>query len=209
MKTNLKEIEIDQNPEVLEIKKDVVKLNKTAQALLVQSDEDVIKATELLSKVKDRANRLEKARTFLVKPLNDHIKTINASFKALSEPLAKIEAYVKQQVVKYRQVVEAKRVEEEKKLQEKFEKKQEKLKEQGKETFDLKPTIEATPIKIASKSGAITAKKVWQFEIIDETKIPREYLIVDERKIREAIRNGVREINGVRIYETESIAVNL
>jgi hypothetical protein len=35
--------------------------------------------------------------------------------------------------------------------------------------------------------------------------VPRAYLIVDEKKIREAIKMGVTEIPGIRIFTTQRI----
>jgi DNA polymerase III alpha subunit (gram-positive type) len=56
-----------------------------------------------------------------------------------------------------------------------------------------------------SESGvAAYQRKTWTFEITDETQIPREYLKVDEGKIRDAIKMGARDIAGIRIYETST-----
>jgi len=56
-----------------------------------------------------------------------------------------------------------------------------------------------------SESGvAAYQRKTWTFEIKDERQIPREYLKVDESKIRDAIKMGAREIVGIRIYESST-----
>ena len=49
--------------------------------------------------------------------------------------------------------------------------------------------------------------KTWAFEITDASTVPRAYLIVDEKAIRQAVRDGVRTIPGVRIYQEESLRV--
>jgi len=49
--------------------------------------------------------------------------------------------------------------------------------------------------------------KRWTFEVQDATKVPREYMIVHEPSIRQAINAGIREIPGVRIYQDESITL--
>ena len=51
------------------------------------------------------------------------------------------------------------------------------------------------------------ATKTWAFEITDQASIPREYLQVDETKIREAVRTGIRAIAGVRIFQKDSISL--
>jgi hypothetical protein len=51
------------------------------------------------------------------------------------------------------------------------------------------------------------AKKVWKHSVVDPNLVPREYLVVDETKIRAAIRDGAREIPGVTIFQETQIAV--
>lgn len=48
----------------------------------------------------------------------------------------------------------------------------------------------------------------WYFRVTDETKVPREWLKVDETKIGKAVRraeNPVREIDGIEIYSEEQV----
>lgn len=76
---------------------------------------------------------------------------------------------------------------------------------------EVKGTIisAATPSYIPSfgspKVKGLT--KRWTFEITDTAQVPREFLQVDEKKIREAIAAGERSIAGVRIYQDESISL--
>lgn len=49
--------------------------------------------------------------------------------------------------------------------------------------------------------------KRWVFEVTAASLVPREYLQVDEKKIREAVGSGIRSIPGVRIYQDESITL--
>jgi flagellar biosynthesis GTPase FlhF len=46
--------------------------------------------------------------------------------------------------------------------------------------------------------------KTWKFEILDILLVPREYLIVNDKKLREVIHAGFRDIPGVRIFEESS-----
>jgi hypothetical protein len=48
----------------------------------------------------------------------------------------------------------------------------------------------------------------WAFEVIDLDRVPREYMSLDVAVVRDAItRNGVREIPGLRIFQTEALRV--
>ncbi len=49
--------------------------------------------------------------------------------------------------------------------------------------------------------------KVWTFKIIDPLLVPKEYLVIDGSLIRVAIRNGVRQIPGLSIYEETRVAI--
>lgn len=62
------------------------------------------------------------------------------------------------------------------------------------------------PTTVKSMMGTATIRKTWDFEIEDETQVPRAYMIIDTSKIRIAVRNGIRSIPGVRIFEKENIA---
>lgn len=54
-----------------------------------------------------------------------------------------------------------------------------------------------------TEDGTMTMKKEWSFEIEDISKIPREYLKVDETAIKKAIKSGVRTLSGVKIFEQD------
>jgi type I site-specific restriction-modification system R (restriction) subunit len=55
-------------------------------------------------------------------------------------------------------------------------------------------------------SGSATYKKVIDFEVVDPLKVPKKYLQVDLVAIRKAVRSGVKEISGVRIFEDTKIS---
>jgi hypothetical protein len=58
---------------------------------------------------------------------------------------------------------------------------------------------------VRAESGAAAfQRKSWEFELTDIDAVPRDYLILDEKKVRDAIRMGIRTIPGIRIYEHTS-----
>lgn len=59
------------------------------------------------------------------------------------------------------------------------------------------------------EDGSITMKKVWEFAIDDPDLIPDEYLVVDEDLIKQAVKNGVRNIKGVRIFQTTQTSMRV
>lgn len=60
----------------------------------------------------------------------------------------------------------------------------------------------------APKVAGIKTREVWLFEITDPAAVPREYLMVDESKIRKVVNalKGDTQIGGVRVYADKSLA---
>jgi regulator of protease activity HflC (stomatin/prohibitin superfamily) len=219
---------MDMQTKLVEIGKDVEKITASATKVVIKSAADMTGASELLKQVVARKKRIEELRLFFTKPLNDHIKDINASFKRTMGPLEAIDSDIRGKMVAYRQV-EAERLEKERQKEAErqrkaFEKEQEKkrqeaaklkgaekkeaLQEIKQETFVADTTAIKQSTAVESDSGKTSFSKVWEYEIINEGLIPRKYLKVDERLIGQAVRSGgIREIPGVRIYETERPSV--
>jgi cell division protein FtsN len=197
----------------------IEELNKIVESLVVTNAEEEKKAVEILGKIKQYQKRSEDNRTTLVKPLNDHVKMINARFKETSAPLVAMERKAKSVILKFKQA-EQKRLDEERKKQEEEDRKafeaerKKKLEEANnrKEKKEIKqeeftptekPVEKKTPVR--TESGTASTKKVWNFEVIDPTTVPDDYKVIDEKLIRVAVRNGVREIKGVRIFEEDQL----
>jgi len=47
--------------------------------------------------------------------------------------------------------------------------------------------------------------KRWTFEVVNLDEVPREYLMIDDKKVKEAIKNEVREIKGLNIKQSKSV----
>ena len=90
---------------------------------------------------------------------------------------------------------------------EEAEKLQEKLNAEAKEKNIEAPQVAAPvmpePEKVArSETGsAAYSRKDWTFEVQDAAQVPREYCEVSAKLIRNAVKAGIREIPGVRIYK--------
>lgn len=58
---------------------------------------------------------------------------------------------------------------------------------------------------IITEEGSMTRKFGYKWEIEDEGQIPREFLSIDEKKIKEAMKSGIREIKGLKIIQNEEL----
>lgn len=65
------------------------------------------------------------------------------------------------------------------------------------------PTIVRDVARVVTSTGTkATASTYWKGDVEDPTKIPREYLMPNQAAIDAAVKGGIRDIPGVRIYET-------
>lgn len=145
-----------------------------------------------------------------------------AAKKKHAEPVQKAEATVKGKMSSYAAEEERKRIAEEKRLQEDARRREEEIRIQAAidaEAAGEKEAAEAiiaapviAPIVVVKsevpKMDGISHRSVWKFRISDETKIPREYLKVDEVKIGGVVRSmkGMTAIPGVEVYEEKVIS---
>jgi hypothetical protein len=71
------------------------------------------------------------------------------------------------------------------------------------------PEVQLPKATVAApaKPAGVSTRKVWKHRIVDPSAVPREYLMIDEKGIRSAVREGVREIPGVVIEQVDEMAV--
>lgn len=116
------------------------------------------------------------------------------------KPLDEAEEVVKRKILKWRRTEAERSAEEERILMEA----RAVLKEAEIELPDID---HVSPMPIENKIGNVQAVKRWTFEVIDADKIPRAYLILNTVSINSMIRQGLRDIPGLRIYQEESLSI--
>jgi hypothetical protein len=77
------------------------------------------------------------------------------------------------------------------------------------EMANLRASAPMEPTRIRGDYGATAyVTRTWTFEVIDLDRVPREYMSLDVEVVREAItKHGVREIPGLRIFQSENLRV--
>ena len=218
----MKETKAVETPEqkIVEIKKDIIVIEKQSQKVaVVNSEADVQEATEFLGQLKGRFDRVEQLRLFFVEDPTKHIAKVNKMFREQKEPLDVMLRKVKRAVGDYRMEEDRKAQAEEDRLQKLRDAKNKRREEKGKEA-DLTPVpvIERSEKTVETESGKSTAKKVWKFEVEDVQKLPldirKAILILANEKgivdtiVRGQVRNGVREMEGVKIFEDYDVNVS-
>ena len=163
---------------------------QTANTLQV-TGETHKQAIDLLALTGEAKKQLEAKRKVAVDPLNKKVKEINAFFRSLAEPFETADRVLRGKVLQFRSEEEKRRKEAEEKLRETSQ-------------FAVVPQLAKTQ---RAELGQAIAQKVWEFEVVDPKQVPRDYLRVDESAIRRAIMQGIRNIPGVKIYQTERLTV--
>lgn len=197
--------------------------------LTIKTD-DILTQVEALNITNDEqstsAQNLLKDVNSLIKEIDNTTKpTIEAAHKAHKAALAQKNTYMERPkqaktmlskmiadyTLEQRRIREAEerrlQAEAEKKEAERLLKEAEKLEESGdieEAEAVLNEPVYVPPVKVAAppKVSGVKMRENWKFEIVDESKIPREFLTYDEKKIGQyvrAMKNGAK-IEGVRVY---------
>lgn len=189
-----------------------------ARSALITDDLSAARVTEGAKRIKTFGKEVDEARKETRKPFAEMVLRIDAAFKPITEALAIAEAKLKQKLSNYLEEQEKERRIEEERQRQEFEKKKDDM--VARSVFDGEDpeamaaiTDRSVPDAILPKTGIRTSgalasqKKTWDFEITDEQKVPRLFLMVNEKAIGAAVRSGVRTIEGVRIFEKTGISI--
>lgn len=184
----------------------VARMVEEAEALKIESEQDNERAVALGTSAKKLFNQIEDRRKAIVNEPNDFIKSVNGFCKVFSDKLKSVEDGMKRKISQYRAVQEQRRREEELRAKREAEELQKKLNAEAKEK-GTEPVQVAAPIlpkqqaPVRTETGSAAARKVWTFEVEDLDRVPRKYLSLNEKAVRDDIRAGVRNIEGLKIFE--------
>jgi len=181
-----------ESPKVLALRQEIVGIAAEAEALNV-TPATLPQAAALAGRITSGLKRLEEQRKFLVQPLNDHVTRINNAFRTWREPLESARRSLDGRVIECHRGQEAQAAE-----------------ARAAVAWLDEPTTAVVPAvaqTVRAQGGTLTVKRVWTFEVQDAAAVPEQYKLVNEVALRAAVKSGVRTIAGVRIYETEQVAV--
>lgn len=171
-------------------------------------DEDTAQyAVSMTKEVRDIEKRIEEKRKEIVKDPNEFVKNVNAFTKMFTGKLNTAETTLKHKIGQYQYKKELERKEAERKAQEEARKLQEALdkeaKEKGVETVQVvTPVMPKEKTITRTESGASAHIRMeWKAEVVNEKEVPRAFCSPDMTLIKQAVKMGVREIAGVRIFE--------
>lgn len=178
-----------------------------ADSLKVVDDPTASQATAIAGDVKRLAKSIDLRRKELIEEPSSYVKAVNSMAKMFTEPAGEIETLLKRKLSAFQSQRELER----RKAEEEIRKAQAELykKQQAEaKAAHVEPPPPPAPIPIKaetvtrSDTGASAhVRKVWKADVVDESQVPREFCSPDMKLINQAVKGGVREIAGVRIWE--------
>lgn len=206
------------------IEQDVKTMGEVSNSIVVESEEDYEKATNVLGDIKSRLKRIDALRKEFTDPLKDQVKVIDNRFKKQMEPLEVYDRAIRAKMLAYYNLKEARQQEAARLAHEEWQaneaRRLEELKNNetpvqvGKveggefiEQISAPPLVEATEKTMRADSASSTVVKRWDYEVVDLGLVPLEYLTVDSALIRKQISAGNREIPGLRIFQNNVLTI--
>lgn len=186
---------------------------------VIRTPEQKAQSSTLLQRVKGKLDDFLTLEKDCKKPHKDKIDTISLLFKNPIDVLKQAEAKLKNAILDWNDKLEADRKAKEEELKKQQAAEAKKLEAKAAKTKDPEKKAELQATAEAIKSvvpvvataavkvdGEITVKN-WDFEIVDPLKVPIEYQMPDEVKIRKVVKatEGSLQIPGLRIYSYNSL----
>jgi hypothetical protein len=207
-------LEMDSPRAILEpYRNKALTLLNEAKAITVQDQGGQVAATTLAGNIKKIAKAVEEARKSYTAPINQHITSVNGLAKEVSAPLDDALRHLTGQLNQYSAKVELERRKAEEEARRQAQAEQKRLDAEAKAAGVEAPLVpEVIPAKeepttIRTEAGTSYQRKTWTFEVEALDKVSREYLVLNESMVRAAIKNGVRTIPGLKIFETSSTVI--
>ena len=187
------------------VESEVSPLVREAQSIIITSPKDMSAAVSFLSKLNVQLDRITTEKEKVTKPLNEALKAERGRWKPLETVLESAIASVRTVITRY-QTEESKRAAESAaKIAARVGEGKGHLKAET--AIKKLSEIDKPEERVATDEGTVKFREVQKFAVEDMSKLPIEYHLADEVKIRAVMREG-KELSGVR-YWTEQSPINM
>lgn len=182
--------------------KEISPIVAKATALKISSPETMSQSAELLSQCNKFLDKVTADKKAITDPINKALKEVRAKYKPIEEPLEEAIAIIRKEQSQYQTSLILKQREQEKKISDRVAKGTLKI-----ETAVSKlEALDRPETKVETNSGSVSFREDKVLKITDITKIPREYLNPDEKRILNGLKDGF-DIPGCEL-ETVMVPVN-
>jgi hypothetical protein len=197
-----KENELVQYQEIGTIKKEVFAIESKAKDFKINSQKSFNESSDIIKlEIKEPLEKIKNFKDKWIKPLKDHVKEMESQIKPFEKALEEAKDIIRKKQVEYSDKLE----EEAKKKEQEIENK---IKEGEMSLEEAEKKIDR--INDGKVSKGEESKTTFRIDkvlcIYDEEKIPRTFLIPDEKKIKEALKKGF-DIPGAKLVD-KKISIN-
>jgi hypothetical protein len=177
-----------------------------AQSLDVTDQESNNLAIEKMAVARKKEKEIEASRVKILTPHKEFTDAVNRLSKEVQGPLKDIVNILKTKTTTYITRVELERRKQEELARKTAIELQKKIDAEAAANNVpppqvVMPVVPEVKTVTRTEHGTAYIHREWKHEIIDANQVPREYLVVDERLLRQAVKNGIRTIPGVNIFE--------
>lgn len=181
-----------------------------ANALEIKTAAQSADAVNLSGQLQDVTKQVKKKCEDFLEPYKKVTASINGPKKRIIEAVTKAKNIINQKIFQFKKQEDIDQAKQQKIIDEATAKLQESLKVQAKELGIKAPTV--APIKAAKPTRVLRgdagtslyARKGWKCEIIDPDKVERKYCLPSQTLLNQAVKMGVREASGCRIFQGET-----
>lgn len=197
---NKKDIEIPEK-EVVEFRGLVDFVKTEANRLKVENEEDMKKASDLLVQVVQVEKAIQERKEKITRPLMAGLAEARELFKPMETGHAEAKKTIKAKMLDYTIAEEERIAKEKERVEARVEKGTMRVDTAVKKLEDIGEVKKS----VSTESGRTSLHTVRKVRIVDESLLPREYLVADVKKINEAVLKQNLIVAGTEIYEEKSI----
>jgi len=161
--------------------------------LEVMDEATKVEAEDALAELRKTRKTYEAERKNLTQFLYDAKAYVDKQVRNGLAPLDTVEQSLTVQTTKYATELARKQAEAEAEARRKAE-------AEGASDDIPEPVAEKVEVAAPAQSERVHYREVWQFSVEDEKKVPKRYWAVDRNKIADDVKEGLREIPGVKIW---------
>ena len=181
---------------ILAFQDDIRQLVDTCLKLKVENRDQAEEAASRLLEAKELHKNVETRRKEINTAPQTFIKAVNQTAKIATDPLEQAISHLTNQLNRFASLQEIERQKSVRQAQEEARK----LQEQAGADVAVLPSAPLPTGPVRTATGTISQREIWRFQVVDLAHVPRDYLMVDEKRVRAAIDGGIRKIPGINIY---------
>ena len=187
-------------------------LAEQCSLIIVHDKPSLLEAKDMAKEAKKIEDAIEKRRVEFTKPLLDTQRDIKAMADNLKVDLQEAIKELRHRILTYEEEQERQRLAEIARIEQERKEQEEALRAKAMAEQEITPeeidqliATKEAQVEIVMAPAETSLRKVWAYEITHPNKIPREYMTIDEKAIGAAVRSGVREIPGVKIFQKNQL----